>query len=310
MNIIETHDLTKIYHTRLKKGNVRALDEVNLEVRQGEVFGLLGPNGAGKTTLVKALLGITKITSGNALINGYPPNEPASRERVGFLPENHRFPTHLTGLGILEFAGRMVGMKGAQIDQRAGELLELVGMSKWANTKIKKYSKGMAQRIGLAQSMMGDPDIVLLDEPTDGVDPVGKVEIRDVLKNIREQGKTVFINSHLLAEVEAVADRCAILRAGKVIRVGTVSELTTNDSEYVIEADIGNEQFHVPPEIGKRISISAKELRLSLNNPEDINKVIDELRLRKISIKSVMPLKQSLEDSFFRAITEKPEEVS
>ena len=310
MNIIETRELTKMYQTRLRKGNVVALDGVDLAVRQGEVFGLLGPNGAGKTTMVKVLLGVTRITAGAALINGLGPDDPASRERVGFLPENHRFPPHLTGLGLLEYAGRLCGLRDNDIERRAEELLELVGMTKWANTKIRKYSKGMSQRIGLAQALIGEPDVVFLDEPTDGVDPVGKVEIRDVLKRIRSDGKTVFLNSHLLSEVEAVADRVAILNHGKVVRIGTVEELTVQESQYEIEADIGNEQIKIPEEIGKRVSISARKLIVVLNNPEYINKVIDELRMRRISIRSVKPMKVTLEQSFFDAVTERGEETA
>jgi len=307
MNIIETRDLTKIYQTGLKKGNVVAVNGVTLEVKPGEVFGLLGPNGAGKTTFVKALLGVTSITSGDALINGLPPTDPLSREKVGFLPENCRFPVHLTGLDLMEFSGRLCGLKQSEIDQRSLKLLQLVDMEKWARTKIRKYSKGMAERVGLAQSLISDPDIVFLDEPTDGIDPVGKKEIREVLRRIREQGKTVFLNSHLLSEVEAVADRVAILSRGKLIKSGTVESLTVSSSQYEIEAEIKNERIEIPPEIGQRISITAKGMIVALNDPEFINKIIDELRLRNISIRSVQPMRQSLEQSFFEAVADEPE---
>ncbi len=307
MNIIETRDLTKIYQTGLKKGNVVAVDGVTLEVKPGEVFGLLGPNGAGKTTFVKSLLGVTAITSGEALINGLPPTDPLSRDKVGFLPENCRFPYHLTGLGLLEFSGRLCGLKQSEIDQRSLKLLKMVGMEKWAHTKIRKYSKGMAERVGLAQSLIGDPDIVFLDEPTDGIDPVGKKEIREVLRRIREQGKTVFLNSHLLSEVEAVADRVAILSRGKLIKTGSVESLTVRASQYEIEADIKNERIEIPAEIGQRISITAKGMIVVLNDPESINHIIDELRLRHISIRSVQPMRQSLEQSFFEAVADDTE---
>jgi len=307
MNIIETRDLTKIYQTGLKKGNVVAVDGVSLEVKPGEVFGLLGPNGAGKTTFVKALLGVTAITSGEALINGLPPSDPTSRDKVGFLPENCRFPVHLTGLGLLEFSGRLCGLKQSEIEERAVKLLKMVDMEKWANTKIRKYSKGMAERVGLAQSLIGDPDVVFLDEPTDGIDPVGKKEIREVLRRIREQGKTVFLNSHLLSEVEAVADRVAILSRGKLVKTGTVESLTVRASQYEIEADIKNERIEIPEEIGQRISITAKGMIVALNNPESINQIIDELRLRHISIRSVQPMRQTLEQSFFEAVADETE---
>ncbi len=307
MNVVETHDLTKIYSTGMKKGNVVALDGVSLTVEPAEIFGLLGPNGAGKTTFVKILLGITSITSGQALVNGLTPADPASREKAGFLPENHRFPGHLTGLGLLEFTGRLYGLNSTELDKRTGELLKLVDMEKWTNTKIRKYSKGMLQRIGLAQALMCDPDIVFLDEPTDGIDPMGKIEIRKVLKRVREEGKTVFLNSHLLSEVEAVADRVAILTRGKLVKVDTVQSLTTSGSQYEIKATIGNKRIDIPEEIGQRVSITAKGMIVTLEKPENINYVIDALRLQKIEIQSVTPRKQSLEQSFFEAVSDTQE---
>ncbi|MCD6248948.1 MAG: ABC transporter ATP-binding protein [candidate division Zixibacteria bacterium] len=310
MRIVETKDLTKIFTTRQKKGNIIALDSVSLGVDQGEVFGLLGPNGAGKTTLVKTLMGLTSITSGDALVNGLPPGNPGSRQQVGFLPENPRFPSHLTGRALLVFSGRLSGVSDDDINSRLKPLLVLVGMERWADTKVSKYSKGMTQRIGVAQALIGDPDIVFLDEPTDGIDPIGKLEIRGVLEKIRDQGKTVFLNSHLLSEVEAIADRVAILSRGKLVRVGTVDELTVHENQYEIEADIGNERIVIPEEIGQRVSITAKSMTVSLVKPENINKVIDELRLRRINIWSVKPVKQSLEQSFFEAVTEGPEQTA
>lgn len=303
MRIIETHDLTKIYATGLKRGNIIALDSVTLGVKQGEVFGILGPNGAGKTTLVKALLNITNITSGDALLNGLPPSNPKSRHKVGYLPENPRFPEHLSGLGLIRFAGRFCGMSDSAIGQRATVLLKLVGMTKWAEVKVKKYSKGMIQRIGLAQALIGDPDIIFLDEPTDGVDPVGKVEIRTILQELRDKGKTILLNSHLLSEVEAIADSVAILSKGKVIKLGTVDDLTVRENQYEIEADLGNERIEIPENVGKRVMITSKKMVVAVNKAENINLVIDQLRLRRINIWSVKPIKQSLEQSFFEAVS-------
>jgi len=307
MHVIEVQDLTKIYQTGLKKGNIVALDNVSLTVEQGEIFGLLGPNGAGKTTLLKVLLNITQISSGQALVLGLPPENPESRRKVGYLPENHRFPTHLTGLGLLEFSGRLYGLSQKEIDNRSELLLALVGMERWGNTKIRKYSKGMSQRIGLAQAMISDPEILLLDEPTDGVDPIGKIEIRQVMEKIRAEGKTIFLNSHLLSEVESVADRVAILTRGKVARIGTVESLTSRQSQYEIKAAIGNEIFDIPEEMGKRLSMTTDSMIVELNNEDDINYIIDQLRMRKVKIKSINPLKISLEQSFFETVTENKE---
>lgn len=303
MNVVDVQDLTKIYPGGMRKRGIVALDCVTLSVRQGEVFGVLGPNGAGKTTFLRVLLGLTQPTSGSAGIAGFTPSDPRSRQKVGYLPENHRFPGHLTGLGLLEFTGRLYGMAQAEIDARTDYLLELVGMEKWASTKIKKYSKGMSQRIGLAQALMCDPEMLLLDEPTDGVDPVGKIEIRQVLEKMRGEGKTIVLNSHLLSEVEAIADRVGILLKGKLIRISTVDALISRGSQFEIEADIGNRVIDIPPEVGKKLSISSKGLIVELTKEESINYVIDQLRMKRISIRSVKPMKVSLEQSFIETIT-------
>lgn len=310
MGVIETQDLTKIYRTGMRKGDVVALDNVTLDISPGEIFGLLGPNGAGKTTLFKVLLGIAHATSGNAVLNGFEPGDPRSRERVGYLPENHRFPQHLTGMGLLELTGRMCGMTAADIETRAVELLELVGMERWGETGLRKFSKGMLQRIGLAQAMVSDPDLLFLDEPTDGVDPVGRIEIREILKKIRDTGKTIILNSHLLAEVESVADRVAILQKGRLIKVSSVELLTTRQSQYEIEADLGSKLIELPEEIGKILALTSKGLLVELTDPDNINDVIDRLRMKKISIRAVKPVRISLEESFLAAVSEKPEEGS
>jgi len=303
LNIIDAQDITKIYQSGFKKRNITALDNVSMSVMQGEIFGLLGPNGAGKTTFLKVVLGIAHASSGEVFIGEYKPSDARSRMRIGYLPENHRFPNHLTGQGLLVSTARLYGMNSSEYETRAKHMLELVDMSKWGDTKIKKYSKGMQQRIGLAQAMMPNPDVLLLDEPTDGVDPIGKIEIRKVLEKIREEGKSIVLNSHLLSEVESVADRVAILSRGKLVRINTMDEMTVKKSQYEIEADIGNVLVKIPEKIGNVIKLSTKELIIELKEDENINYVIDELRHKKISIKSVKPSKVSLEQSFIDTIS-------
>ncbi len=303
MTIVDVQELTKIYHTGMKKGDIVALNNVSLSINQGEIFGLLGPNGAGKTTLFKVLLNITTPSNGICTISGLPPSNPLSRAKVGYLPENHRFPNHLTGIGLLELTLRLHSLQESDLEVNIESLLQVVGMDKWGSTKIKNYSKGMLQRIGLAQAMVTEPDILFLDEPTDGVDPVGKIEIREVLEKIRDQGKSIILNSHLLSEVESVADRVAILSQGKLIKIGSVEELTSRKSQYEIEADIGSKLIDIPEKIGKKISIAAKSIIVELVEPEMINYVIDLLRVKKISIKSVKPMKITLEQSFIETVT-------
>src|SRR3954470_7311203 len=196
---IDLRDVAKVY-----KGKVHALQGIDMRVRRGEVFGLLGPNGAGKSTLVKIMMTVIRPTRADGTILGHPVGHKPTLRQVGYLPEQHRFPKYLTGRQTLEFFGALAKVDRPTARKRAGELLATVGMSDWADKKIATYSKGMMQRIGIGQALMSNPDLVVLDEPTDGVDPVGRRDIRDVLGRLREQGKTVFVNSHLLQELEMI----------------------------------------------------------------------------------------------------------
>lgn len=304
MNIIDVQDISKVYKSGVSRGGIVALDGASLSVEEGEIFGLLGPNGAGKTTLFKILLNIVSATSGTCMIGGLQPSDPLSRKKVGYLAENHRFPEHLTGGGLLLLTSRLYAIPDADIKDRLHGLLQLVGMDKWRDTKIKKYSKGMMQRIGLAQALIPDPDILLLDEPTDGVDPVGRVEIKEVLKKIRDEGKSVVLNSHLLSEVESVADRVAILMKGKVVRIGTIKELTDRKSHFEIEADFGHNLIEIPENVGRKLSISTKSMIVSLPDDEKLNDIIDLLRMKKISIRAIRPMKISLEQSFIETVSQ------
>ena len=227
---IDLRQVVKIYGR-----NVHALQGVNLRVNRGEVFGLLGPNGAGKSTLVKIMMTVVRPTRAEGKILGQPVGHKATLRRVGYLPENHRFPKYLTGRQVLEFFAQLANVDRAKSRRRAAELLDVVGMTQWGDTKISTYSKGMLQRVGLAQALVHEPDLVVLDEPTDGVDPVGRRDILDVLNRIRGEGRTVFVNSHALSELEAICDRVAILVKGQVARQGTIDELTVAKQRYEIE---------------------------------------------------------------------------
>ena len=237
MNAIETNNLTKIYTSSFGKKNVHALTDLNLSVEGGSIFGLLGPNGAGKTTLIKILLGITFPTSGNANILSEDISNYKVKIKVGYLPENHKYPSYLTGGNVLKFFGKLSGLDGNGFEKKIDELLELVKLSKWKKTKVKAYSKGMMQRLGLAQVLINDPELIFLDEPTDGVDPIGRKEIRDILLNLKSQSKTIFLNSHLLSEVELITDRVGILNKGKLLQEGTVKEFTEKKEEYTINIE-------------------------------------------------------------------------
>jgi ABC-2 type transport system ATP-binding protein len=221
MVTVRTEQLVKDYGR-----GIVALRGVSLTVEAGQIYGLLGPNGAGKTTLIKILLGITYKTAGQAWLLGRPVGDVNVRYRVGYLPEDHQFPPYHTGWSLLDFYGQLYGLPRPQRRLRIAEVLEAVGLIHRAQTRIRTYSKGMKQRLGVAQALLHQPEVIFLDEPTDGVDPVGRREIREMMARLREQGRTLFLNSHLLSEVELICDRVAILRRGELVREGTVHDLT------------------------------------------------------------------------------------
>ncbi len=304
MKIVEVENLTKIFAASGKGGAVKALDGVTLSVGEGTIFGLLGPNGAGKTTLVKILLGIVRPTSGNAKLLGEDVSHYKIKSRVGYLPENHKFPNFLTGEGVMKYFGELSGMKKSEIEGRIDPLLSLVKMKKWKKTKIKSYSKGMMQRLGIAQALINNPDVIFLDEPTDGVDPIGRKEIRDILLKLKEEGKTIFLNSHLLSEIEMVCDSIAILNKGKLIREGTVEEITTTKEIYDFEIAEGNATDLIE-KFGDEFSLTAKgnaAFTGRFENLDRLNSFIDSMRNAGILVKSIVPKKVSLEDTFISVI--------
>ena len=224
-NVISLECVSKVYG-----GNTHALRDVSLNVGAGEIFGLLGPNGAGKSTLVKVLLTVVKPTLARGQMLGKPIGDKKTLARVGYLPEQHRLAPYLTARQAVEFVAALSGVDRATRKKRAAELLDRVGLSKWIDRRVNVFSKGMRQRAGLAAALVNDPQIVFLDEPTDGVDPVGRVEIRDLLIQMRREGRTVFLNSHLLGEAEQVCDRVAILVQGRVVKQGRMDDLQREGS--------------------------------------------------------------------------------
>ena len=302
MTVVEAKNISKFFGNKYLGKTIPALDNVSLSIDKGDIFALLGPNGAGKTTLFKILLGVLPATSGKSFILGLSPDNPLSRKKAGYLPENPAFPSHLTAAKLLRFTGRLYGLDESIITGRSNELLRLVGMEEWEGTKIMKFSKGMIQRIGLAQALISDPEILFLDEPTDGIDAIGKAEVKKILKSLKSKGTTIIINSHLLSEVETIADTVCILSRGKVIKISSVDELTTQECQYEIETESEKSSIEIPPEMGKVRFLAANKLLITLNHDEDINNVIDFLRKNEVKIKTIKPLKVSLEDSFIETI--------
>src|SRR3989304_2296022 len=227
---VETHNLRKEF------GDNVAVRGLTLEVQQGEVFGFLGPHGAGKATSLKMLLALVAPTSGNAKLLGTPIGDRAARARVGFLPEHFRFHDWLTAAEFLRLHGQLYGMTADRLMQRIPELLELVGLTQFRDKQLRTFSKGMLQRIGLAQALLNDPALVFLDEPTSGLDPVGRRLVRDIIRDLRARGTTVFLNSHLLSEVEITCDRVAFIKHGEVIRASELQTLVDGETSVVIRA--------------------------------------------------------------------------
>ena len=245
--VIEIEGLTKVYvqdfigteHGRLKirlRDRRRvALQDLHMRVEEGEIFGLLGPNGAGKTTTIKILMGLHFATSGTARIMGRPLEDNSVKAKIGFLPENPNFYDYLTGSEFLKFYGQLYGMDSARLKRRIPELLEMVGIAGAASVPLRGYSKGMLQRVGLAQALLNDPKLVILDEPQSGLDPFGRKEVRDLILRLKEDGKTVMFSSHILGDAEMICDRVAILHQGKLIASGPLSELlSTRIDEYEV----------------------------------------------------------------------------
>jgi len=232
---VQTVGLRKEFSMGWFRGRVLALEGLDMEVHRGEVFGLLGPNGSGKSTAMKMILGLLRPTRGRAEVCGYRAGTIAARRQIGFLPENPYFPNFLSGAELVRYYGRLSGMGGRVLEKRIQELLEMVRLGGEAGKRpLRTYSKGMLQRAGLAGAMVGDPEILMLDEPTAGVDPAGSREIRDLILELRQRGKTVIFSSHLLEQVEDVADRVIILHRGQKLREGKLDDLLTRKKEWEV----------------------------------------------------------------------------
>jgi ABC-2 type transport system ATP-binding protein len=302
---IDLKSLTKVY-----ANGVQALDQLSMRVKRGEIYGLLGPNGAGKSTLIKCLTGLVHPSSCRGTVLGYPVGDPAVNHQLGYLPENATWPEHLTAGQVLEFAGRLHGLTGRERSRRTADLLQIAGLEAWQHDKPQHFSKGMRQRLGVAYALMGNPELVFLDEPTDGVDPVGRKEMRDLIRELKREGKTVFVNSHLLGELEMICDRMAILMRGRVVRQGSLEELTVESCRY--EICVSGNLLLAPgivdlvQRLGGTISLSPDGvescIELPTRRPQLVQPVVDALRHDGYLLLSVTPARQSLEELFMDAI--------
>jgi len=296
---IETQELRKVF------GEHAAVKGLTLQVSQGEVFGFLGPNGAGKTTSMKMLLGLVTPTSGKASLLGAHIGDRVTLGRVGFLPEHFRFQEWLTADEFLQLHGELLGMDKSFLKQRKDELLERVGLSAFRNKQLRTFSKGMLQRIGLAQSLLNHPALVFLDEPTSGLDPVGRRLVRDVIHDLRQEGTCVFLNSHLLSEIEVTCDRVAFIRHGEVVRILELSSLNKDQSLVTIRADgwkpdviSGMDQW------GRDIHAEDGEVTLTVQDEARIPELNRYLVQQGVNVFAITPVRKSLEEIFIETVGE------
>lgn len=299
---IKINNLTKRYSGLWSQQPVDAVKNLNLEVHRGEIFGFLGPNGAGKTTTIKVLLGIIYPTSGEAYVLGRPAGDPQNHYKISYLPENPYFYDYMTGREILHFYARLFGIPEPERSRRVDALLDRIGLSRAANQPLRTYSKGMLQRIGLAQCLINDPELLILDEPTAGLDPIAHIDIRDLILELRSQGKTLFISSHQLSDVEIVCDRVAILNRGELVRMGKLEDLLSGGHVEMIAEKVPETVLEPIRQLGGRPSLH--DGRLIVEQPDDgsIDRVIDLVRAHGGHIISVKPYRRTLEDLFVETI--------
>jgi ABC-2 type transport system ATP-binding protein len=289
-----------------KRTTVRAVDGLSLDIRRGECFGFLGPNGAGKTTTLKILMGLVYPTGGSANILGRPIDDVSTRSRIGYLPENPYFYDYLTGRELLVYTASLFGIRRETAKSKAAKMIDLVGLdADAADRQLRKYSKGMTQRIGIAQALINDPDVVFLDEPMSGLDPIGRREVRDLLLSLRQNGRTVFFSSHILADVEALCDRVAVLNRGKLYKCGTLAELRGSQPSVEVVA-IGTDNSALAKLTAgwaplQSMVATPNGTNLSLAEESAIDDALAFIRKAGGKLVSVNPSKTSLEEIFFSA---------
>jgi len=302
--VIDVRELRKTYRTPFRRKKVEALRGISFSVQRGHIFGFVGPNGAGKTTTIRTLMGLIRPSGGSATILGHKIPSRAARAKVGFLPESPYFYDYLTIGELLDLAGRLFGLDGAARKKRADELIERVGLGRARTQSLKKFSKGMLQRAGLAQALMNDPEVVVLDEPTSGLDPIGRKEVRDLILELRDNGKTVLFSSHILTDIEAIADQVAIVARGALQSTGTPAELVKRtvlgfDLKVRIAADAPVDELTAG---ASRIRRVADELAVTLGADADIDAWLGRAHAAGAKVLAVEPRHETLEDLFMRQI--------
>jgi ABC-2 type transport system ATP-binding protein len=306
MPIVEIENLTKDFSVGFwKKRPLRALEDLCLQINEGEIFGFLGPNGAGKSTTLKILMNLLHPTSGAARILGKPVNTVAMHQKIGFLPENPYFYDYLTPTELLTYMGRLFGIRQPALSQKVHDLLENVGLTRARNLQLRKFSKGMVQRIGIAQALINDPEIVFLDEPMSGLDPLGRMEVRRIITTLKSRGVTVFFSSHILPDVEAICDRIAILNKGRLQEVGALEEIlkVSIEGHEAILAGWTADTLDALRKLFNEVQSMGDRLHLKVTDRKQMEDLLSFVFAHKLELVSVNPIRSSLEEYFQEAVS-------
>jgi ABC-2 type transport system ATP-binding protein len=303
--VVEIEHLTKDFAVGFwKKRPVRALDNLNLQINQGEIFGFLGPNGAGKSTTIKLLMNLLYPTSGSARIFGKPVSSTAMRENIGYLPENPYFYDYLTPVELLTYVGRLFGLGADELKKRTHALIEDVGLGHAENRQLRKFSKGMVQRLGIAQALINEPKIVFFDEPMSGLDPLGRMDVRRIILSLKARGVTVFFSSHILPDVEAICDRVAILNRGKLQETGALADILNVGvkSHEIIVSGGAPDLKEAVGGLCEEIHVMGDRFQLRVRDGKAIQDVLRFVFDRNLDLISVNPIRPSLEEHFKSAV--------
>lgn len=301
---IKIENLFKSFKFHLSLKTFRIIKNLSLDVNRGEIYGFIGPNGAGKTTTIKLIMGLIFPDRGRIEVFGRSPYDKKTRERIGFLPENPYFYEYLTGYEFLDFYGRLLGLAAAERKKRGEELLALVGLSGKEDLPLRKYSRGMVQRLGLAQALLNDPGLLILDEPMSALDPIGRREFRDIILDLKSRGKTIFFSSHILQDAEMICDRIGIIQGGEIRLQGRLAELLSPKAKFwdIIFSRFDPEGVPVRKEI---LSRENDECLVRVHSEQDLNLFLEELKKSGGHVMSIIPQRETLEDLFIRKVGEK-----
>lgn len=296
--------LTKTYRDPMTLRPFTAVSDVTFELRRGEIFGLLGPNGAGKTTTIKLVLGLARPTLGRVRLDGRDPRDPASRRRLGYLPENPCFYDHLNAAEYLGLVGDLFGLDPAVRRRRGAALLERLGLASHAKKPLRKYSKGMTQRLGLAQALLNEPTLLVLDEPMSGLDPIGRAEVKQILREERSRGVTILLSSHVLAETESLCDRVGILQSGRLLEVGAIPDLVrTGVREWEVMVDgVSEEVAAALREAGHEVEPAGSRTVIRVAEGSALQEILARLTRQGLFVHAVEPRRETLEEHFVRAL--------